>query len=338
MLEDYLIQAVSSLRHRNAIGSPKVLRCNMCGDSKSQPGATSAAILLSDGRWVYKCQRTGCEFNSAKLAVRWLAKTDSRLHERYKADCARLGYGDERSQRMMESIERRQKEAARLAELKEQENEAMDKQEYNSFRPLEESDQEIIAYLKKRMIDPLCFPFLVTDDESSRFHGCVIFPVVQGRKAVYWQGRKIHEDGGPKYLNKRNGKKGFLLRTPRLDVSKPVIVCEGPFSMLSIENSVCTFGVQYTEEQFEIIKNFAKPVFCYDNDVSGDNAGLAKLEYLARNGHWVIIWDMFLNKMNLSKTVKDMNDVAVELGRKAAWDDIEDCVGNDYFDIQSVMY
>jgi len=335
LLERYLVRAMSNLRHRNTGGSPKVLRCNICGDSKSQPGATSAAILLSDGRWVYKCQRTGCEFNNAKLAVRWLRKTSRHLYDQYNADCLKLGYGDDRSKRMMADIERQRVDAARQAEEKRAADEMMDIAEHEKFRDIEPKDAEIHGYLRKRHIEPDSYPFLTADE--GRFKDCIIFPVKENGKDVFWQGRKIFEDDGPKYLNKRGGKQGFLLKSKPFDPSRPVMVCEGPFSALSIENSVCTFGVQCTSEQMDRIKEYGKAVFCYDND-SGSEAGLAKMNELLKKGRWVMIWRDFLKKLRLPPGTNDMNDVAILIKRKVTWDDIKDCVSNDYYDAQMSMF
>jgi len=338
LLEGYLKQAASKFRNRGLNGHKKVLRCNICGDSKSQPGATSAAILLSGDRWVYKCQRSGCEFNNAKLAVRWLGKTDKWLYERYQEECRRMGYGDERSQRILENLQKQREESERLAAERKAQNEILDQAEFKQLRPIKPKDKEILDYLAKRLIKPTDYPFMTTDNVTNRFHRSIVFPVKESGEIVYWQARKLYPDDGPKYLNKRNGKRGHIFITPCLDASKPVIVCEGPFSALSVENSVCTFGVQYTDEQYVKIKQLPKPVFCYDNDTKGDNAGLEKMNALLKLGHCVIIWSDFLNKMKLDKDTKDMNDVMVAIGRKVTWEDLEDCVSDNYYDMQSSMW
>jgi hypothetical protein len=240
LLDHYLTRAASRLRHRNANGSPKVLRCNSCGDSKSQPGATSAAILLAGDRWVYKCQRSRCKYNQAKLAVRWLKETDKELYAEYEKERGGLGGNG----KLAEKLEAERKIAEEEAERKRKRDEAMDKKESKAFRPLKESDSEAIEYLRKRAISPGDFRFYVTDDESSRFSGCIIMPVIENGKAVYWQARKTWDDGGPKYINKRGGKKGFLLKTRDFDPSKPVLVCEGPFSaLIAIPLYICIISI-----------------------------------------------------------------------------------------------
>jgi hypothetical protein len=104
-----------------------------------------------------------------------------------------------------------------------------------------------------------------------------------------------------------------------------------------VENGACTFGAQYTAEQYEELNLLEKPVFCFDNDREG-GAGLSKMSHLLKKGHWVIIWDEFLKKMNLSLKLKDMNDVAVRIGRKVRWEDLEDCASNDWWTLQSAMF
>jgi hypothetical protein len=338
LLEKYIIMALGSLRTRNTSGSPKVLRCNMCGDSKSQPGATSAAILNSSGRWVYKCQRKGCEFNQAKLAARWLRKTSEHLYQMFDQECKASGCGDERSRRIMENVEAQKKEQARLNAEKAKKNAELDKIESKSFRLLEEADTDLIAYLESRKIDWKSFPFHTADSEDSRFWKCVIFPVMENGRAVYWQGRKTESSDGPKYINRRNGKGGYILKPEDFDEEKPVMVCEGPFSALSVENGICTFGVQFTQEQYETIKGYGKAVFCYDNDRKKDMAGLKKMSDLLAKGHWVLIWSKFLKKLRLDPNTKDMNDVAVKLARKVKFEDLEDCVDNNYRRTMSAMW
>ena len=134
--------------------------------------------------------------------------------------------------------------------------------------------------------------------QASRFHGRLLFPILDPRARVVGFGGRILGDGEPKYLNSpdtpifHKGKLLYNLHIAKhaMRRAQRAIVVEGYFDVLrlglaGIEEVVAPLGTALTSDQAQLVKRYAPHVILlYDSDDSGLRATFRSGDELLRQG------------------------------------------------------
>lgn len=117
------------------------------------------------------------------------------------------------------------------------------------------------------------------------FRGRVMFPIIDLRgNVIAFGGRRMGEDGGPKYLNSadtpvfKKSRGLFALNLAKKSTSKRYILAEGYMDVISLHQAgfttaIATLGTALTAEQAKLISDYAtEVVICYDSDEAGQKA------------------------------------------------------------------
>lgn len=131
-------------------------------------------------------------------------------------------------------------------------------------------------------------------------------------KIIYYQTRRLLDDGSPKYLTKMNSEKGVFGIENISDIYSNMYVFEGPVDSYFVENSIAVSGIQesskqsLTTNQHKLIQEFCllNKVWVLDNQYT-DKASLEKSKTLASQKEKIFIWPKELRKF------KDINEMCV---------------------------
>ncbi len=126
------------------------------------------------------------------------------------------------------------------------------------------------------------------------FHDRVIFPIIDLRgNVIAFGGRRMGEEGGPKYLNSgdtpvfKKSRNMFALNFAKKSQSKRDILCEGYMDAIALhqagfDTAVAPLGTAFTPEQAKLLSNYAEElVLCYDSDEAGQKATRRAIGILA---------------------------------------------------------
>ena len=162
--------------------------------------------------------------------------------------------------------------------------------------------QVYIDYLKKRKIDVVDYPFMVTPDEEGRQANRVIIPFTYQNKVVGHTSRYL-DDRKPKFISEQQS--GYLFG---VDLQKPewevCIVVEGIFDALSISGCALTTNA-ISDDQAEILKQLNKKIIVVPDQ---DKSGIEIIDRALDLGFYVSIpdWDI---------GIKDVNDAVIKYGK-----------------------
>lgn len=162
--------------------------------------------------------------------------------------------------------------------------------------------QVYIDYLKKRKIDVVDYPFMVTPDEEGRQANRVIIPFTYQNKVVGHTSRYL-DDRKPKFISEQQS--GYLFG---VDLQKPewevCIVVEGIFDALSISGCALTTNA-ISDDQAEILKQLNKKIIVVPDQ---DKPGMEIIDRVLDLGFYVSIplWDI---------GIKDVNDAVIKYGK-----------------------
>lgn len=127
------------------------------------------------------------------------------------------------------------------------------------------------AYLRRRGFDPDNLVKLwgiggigFTDKLPWR----IFIPVTQNSETVSWTTRAISDEADSPYINAGDEESKYRLKSLLMGedyVRHSIIVVEGPLDVFAIgPGAVCTFGVQYTQEQVRRISKYPIRVINFD--------------------------------------------------------------------------
>jgi hypothetical protein len=162
--------------------------------------------------------------------------------------------------------------------------------------------QVYIDYLKKRKIDVVDYPFMVTPDEDGRQANRVIIPFTYENKVVGHTSRYL-DDRKPKFISEQQT--GYLFG---VDLQKPewevCIVVEGIFDALSISGcALTTNGI--SDDQAEILKQLNKKIIVVPDH---DKSGMEIIDRALDLGFYVSIPEWGVG-------IKDVNDAVIKYGK-----------------------
>lgn len=307
ILEKYLHLAVSQLPNAkyNIIRKDSLnFKCNICGDSKTKIWAQRGYLVKfcnTGGEfWYYKCMRPECICNEAKSAKWWLKETNPILYDQFENEFFNEFLGFTKNAETMQYEKPKPKPEEKMSSF----------EIITSFKKINKNDIMHINYLKKRRIGQKFWNRFYTSTHP-RFSNRLIIPFFNdNNELIYFQGRSLVSDGAKKYLNDENNKDSVIYNLNNIDKSKPVFVFEGIFNTFFIDNSIAVLGVNFTNAQFDLIKDLDLHFF-FDNDVAGKKGMLKML----KKGYKVFNWDTFLKKLKPKdpEKISDLNDLAILL-------------------------
>lgn len=255
-----------------------VARCQVCGDSVTNPSKTRLNILSGKGdHLVFHCFNCGLSTNMAG----YLRLTNTVLYDEYK------------------SLER--KEALESGTVfKKKLNESSSLPEINIkylfnfnnkyFTPAK-NFKEHTEYCKKRHIEDHLDKFYVNTNKDSIFYNMLIIPFYKNNKIYGFQGRSIDRKMFATFSTNANAKIYGLFD---IDKHETVYITESIIDSMMLDNSIAMVGADLTNGASKEIKN---RVFCYDNDLTGYQRSLKMVE----NNEKVYIWPDNLR-------IKDFNE------------------------------
>jgi hypothetical protein len=168
-------------------------------------------------------------------------------------------------------------------------------------RLIEDTDIELLEYLRNRSIDPWAYPYMVDSDQS---RPGVLIPYTYNNKIVGHTTRFL-DDRRPKYLHEQP--QGYVFGVDNQhDNWQFVIVVEGQFDALSIDGVAVTTN-RISDIQASVLRKLNREVVIVPDH---DQAGLALVDDAVKYGFSVSIpnWD---------PAVKDVNDAVKRYGKLA---------------------
>ena len=169
-------------------------------------------------------------------------------------------------------------------------------------RLIEDTDVELLEYLRNRGIDPWAYPYM-TDTEQTRLG--ILIPYTYNNKIVGWTTRFL-DDRKPKYLNNCSAA-GYVFGVDlQHDNWQFSIVVEGQFDALSIDGVSVTTN-RISDTQAAVLRKLNREIVVVPDH---DRAGLALIDDAVKYGFSVSIpdWDA---------DIKDVNDAVKRYGKLA---------------------
>ena len=289
-------------------GSTYNFRCNVCGDSKTNPRKRRAYILTKKSPWVYYCQNCGI----STTATKWLKDYFPSYYKDYVKD---LIAGNKPKEIFKPKVV----------------NTYTEKRDVDFFVPILKGEgklfEDAIDFCNKRLIPKEVWEkwFVST---GGIFKDRLIIPYYNKKNKIYnWQARSlvpVHN----KYIF-RLGEHNNLYNSDFVDKDSPVIIFEGAIDSMSVKNGI---GISGAGKAFsDNLKQFSKRYFIMDADEKGREVAIKLLE----RGEYVFLWNKFIKKYNLPSGEKklDFNDVMIYLCRteKFSFEELEEFFTNSIY-------
>lgn len=309
ILLQYCKQAAISLKHRK-IGTNYILtECPFCGSQKLK----GTIYIANTNRLCYICWRANCPAHDAMIASKWLAKVNPALFMTYKEDLYnKMTASEEDLSKLQAQFVSEHKKMLIKQQEEINEKKLLDKSAAKNFVQIDDGtdlSKKAIEYCKSRKIpEEIWKKFYIC--HTGKYHDRLIIPFYnKAGKIEFWQGRTLI-NLEPKYMNRIADTQ--LYNRDFIDLSKPVIVLEGPIDSMFIENAVATCGAGSSSNLDSQLAKYEQLYYILDNDEAGNK----KAGKLVRSHKNVFIWRKFLTDFGLnSDEVKDVNDVILKLNK-----------------------
>lgn len=318
LLERYLERALSTYdsKYHNR---PHYIscKCPFCGDSKIKR-KTRGYILKGDAKhdyvWTYTCHNGDCEIkDDAISAENFLKYKFPNIYDEYKRE------------KFNNFIYNRPNKPSETIVIENTYNEHDDLKFFiHILKGVTPVFEKAIKYCVGRKIpENVWKKFYVA--VGGKYQGRLIIPFYNRDDKIYYYQARTLIGSEPKYLN-RNGEKGFY-GIDLLDRSKPVIIQEGPFDSLFVENCTAALGLDFDKIEKDLPG--VKKYYLLDNDKDGKKMS----KKLLKNGEYVFLWNYFLKDLELSgEKIKDVNDVVMKTGKEFfTFSELEKYFTNDVY-------
>jgi len=261
------------------------VRCNVCGDSKTDKFKKRGYLLKTKEPWVYYCHN--CQVSMS--VPNWMKEYYNDDYKRYMSDVIR-----QNKQSIMDS---KQYNNIKTVKGSQERNEKEDTRHFKSILKFD----DCIEFCENRKIPKDVYSkwyYAI----NGLYKGRIIIPFRNNEtnKIYYFQGRKFNNKNGVKYLS-RYGDHNSIYNYYNVDKSLPVIILEGPIDSIFVENSIAVTGLKLRSAELD---EFSKKYFMVDNDNSGNKQAIK----LLKKRKYVFNWSKFLKDHKCIKTVKDVND------------------------------
>jgi hypothetical protein len=293
-------------------------RCPVCGDSKKNPNMRRLHIDVYDkhNEWIYKCYNGGCPQPSGNIqslyahvcGVTWKEAHDEMRDREYDA----------------------KKIKARVTEPRKEWQDEVDEVRTNLDIDLNEEvyfhNSETDSRIGKRYMDvlrkfivsrkiPLRYNIAVA--HGGRYRNRLIIPVYEGDEMIYFQGRSIHDEQKPKYLNPDVLKEQIVLNLNLMDMELPIVVAEGLLCGMSVEGSQGTACLgSYPNDVFmrKIFHKYPKAdvIIALDNPLTDESGYECYQKFIKKSPYAQKVRYFFMP----NEVHKDLNDVRIAEGWK----------------------
>lgn len=292
-------------------------RCPICGDSKKSKSKKRGYILKRKKPFMYYCHNCFIKMPVEK----WLKEFYPAYYKDYYSEIL-LSNGSKKKQKPLPKV----KNPTIKKRKPEQEH-------TKHFVPILKGSNNLfekaINLCEERKIPKEVWTkwFVAT---GGMYKNRLIIPFFDNNgKIYYYQGRSLLPNMEPKYLS-RAGDYISIYNYYHADVSKPVVVLEGPIDSIFVENSVAVTGVKIEDKN---LKKFPQKRWLIDYDRDTDDTLKKALELLSK-GEYVFCWKKFMKVHHLLQRPKwDMNDLVLHLGKdKFTYEELEPFFTNSLYD------
>jgi hypothetical protein len=128
----------------------------------------------------------------------------------------------------------------------------------------------------------------------------IVFPIMNDNELVGFQGRNIYSNEY-RYLNVKLNEHFFVYKKKDIDKSKIVLITEGIFDCLMLDNSLAMLGSDLNDE---ILEKFDKVIFVYDNEKRNEEILKKYKKVIHKEGIGLFIWPKSIK-------YKDVNEWAL---------------------------
>lgn len=310
---DYVLDKLIRTHFKEAVftGDKYNLRCNVCGDSRSNKYTKSAYILLSSEPYVYYCHRGSC--NVSISVTSWMKEYFPDFYQEYIANAFKKKAETDGLDNLKIKKVKRVIEKPLVPDIKKL---LEDNKDVSCFEKIDDCG---IEWCEKRKISSDIYKKWYVAYRGV-FRDRIIIPFYDDKDNVYYFQARTLTDKIPKYKNPVSEVKP-IYNIFRVDRKKPVIAFEGVIDSLFVENSIAIIGVDNNQK----ILNSFDLKYILDND----EAGRKKSSELLLNQKYVFMWKKFL-KENKYFDVKDFNDIVIKYGKKKfSYEELENYFTND---------
>lgn len=286
------------------------IKCNICGDSKQNEHLKRGYILKNDDGFTYYCHNC----RKSISAIKWLKEY---FHSHYKQ--MMIDFMSAKKSKN-DNYDFTQKKGA---------SERDEKEDTKHFKNIMKYP-ECVKYCEDRKIPKDVYKhwFYAT---GGIYHGRIIITFRNAQnKVYYYQGRALNVKNGLRYMS-RFGDHNSIYNYFNIDITKPVILLEGPIDSIFVENAIAVTGLKLKDEK---LKKFKKLFHLLDNDKSG----MEETIKLVKEYKWCFNWCKFL-KDYPCVGVKDVNNFILQNTHgieKLTWDIIEKYFSNNIKDFVDV--
>lgn len=310
-----------------------VMKCNVCGDSKTNSRKKRGNIVWDRKRDMvyYKCFNEGdCPVagdGNAMSGTKWLKTYFPHVYQQYMKE---LMANNSSQRSSLKPIAKQPIEPmAKINNPDEVEEERKAAKYFVSIKSNNKLSQIAKNYCEKRQIpEEFWSKFYVSI--GGKYKNRMIIPFYNRDGSIYYYQARDLVGLTPKYLNRKTNRDSAIYGIDFVNKNEPVIVTEGPIDSMFIENGIATLGLSITDEVREQLDSL-KCHYLFDNDEPGKQASLKYIDM----GHKVFNWSKYLKDHKIrNQNIKDINDLFIETNRvdKFSYNDFSSYFTSSYFD------
>ncbi len=269
------------------------MRCMLCGDSKKSKSKRRFWAKCDNGISYYNCYNCGA---SGTIAELYSQLKGVPLH----TAISKLESPDFNNVKMLLTKQ------PVITETKPDMNSLDYVYDYAIFKDTETDGliqskykEYLLNFIDSRGIPEEYEVFIVYDGD---YKGRIIVPIYIENRLMYFQGRAIHKDMEPKYMNPQVDKTGIIMNIDRFNKDKYIIVTEGIIDAMMIENNQGTavIGGSVSDDFLSILyKNTdIGVIIAVDNDKRGE----IERDKLSTSS-------IYRNKLKFFTTPRDIKDI-----------------------------
>jgi hypothetical protein len=253
------------------------LKCNVCGDGKSNKNRKRGVILKGRVPWMYYCFNEGC---SMPVKV-WMKYYFNNYYNDYIKE--------------MFKIEKLNNKTFFKPALQEKKDELP----YDELQDVKHFKSILIPY-------GVWSKWYVAVDGF--FKNRLVIPYFDNENKIYhYQCRDLTKKSNVRYLSRRVGDNDSIYNIYYVDKTKPVIYLEGVIDSLFIENSIAGSGMKFGDDRLKGLDMY----YLLDNDKPGRDKSLK----LLKDGKQVFLWKKWLRSVNLCFDIEkdDINKIIIKI-------------------------
>ena len=277
-------------------------RCPICGDSQKNKTKCRGYFYLKSNSYFYRCHN--CNFGSN--VKNFLDKVAPTLAQEYQLETFNESFSG-RKKRKKEEIpdmnfvpfKTKERGIVKMSSVKILESDHKCKK-FVLDRKIPEKYHEKLFYVE----DFNSFAKIhINDSVSFPSEERLVIPFVDENDKIYAaQGRRLDSGDSPKYYTAKPSETSRLwYNLHQIDVSKPVVVLEGPIDSMFIPNSVALVGSGAITDLPEKLKS-CKLIYALDNEPRNKQI-VSYYEKLIKEGMSVCLWPSSVSKKDVNEMI-----------------------------------